>query len=95
MFQKLSSAELADNTRWEERNAPEPLAIGAHPYDEFIKLGLSSDEAFEGFISFLEKQGARVVKQNASHPFQKRHYLVQAALGDVLKHYAIGGSKPE
>ena len=92
--QLLTPQELSENQRWEERHGEDQN----HPsdqYDEFLRLGLSSDEAFEGFISFLEKQGAKVAKQAASHPFQKRNYLVQAAMDDVLKHYANGGSKPK
>lgn len=77
--------------RWEERNADQPKALGEHSFDEFIMLGLGD---FDAFIDFLEKQGARVVEQNASHPFQKRHYLVQAAMDDLKKHYEKVGKGP-
>lgn len=87
MFQKLSSSELAERTRWEERNgnpSTEPSS-----FDEFVMLGLGD---FDAFIDFLEKKAVKAGKGDSF--FSARHHAVQEAMDDLKKHYANVGKGP-
>jgi hypothetical protein len=76
----MSTQELAERSRWEERYG-EPLKRDHKLYPGFVQIG---DEFFS--VDELERAD-KEHPQPANDPFKPHHYLVQEALDDLLSYY--------
>lgn len=104
--QPLSTSELAERDRWEQRYGDKscwkPKCIDLrNPHDVAAlfgkKLELSEGDVVIGDEIYSAKELQRAHEQHpqpATHEFKPHHYLVQEAMDDLKKYYAKAGKGP-